>query len=48
MAISSKLVAGVNVGDRQREKDKADRDHDNVHHGNAPSENLVWRDATLA
>jgi hypothetical protein len=29
-------VAGVNVGDRQREKDESDRQHDDVHHRNVP------------
>jgi hypothetical protein len=29
-------VAGVDVADRQREKDDADRQQDNVHHGSAP------------
>ena len=36
MAGLSKLIAGVDVGDRQREEDKADRQHDDVHHGSAP------------
>jgi hypothetical protein len=39
MAISLQLIAGVDVGDRQREEDEADRQHDDVHHGNAPSKN---------
>jgi hypothetical protein len=37
MAVSSQTVAGVNVADRQRETDKADRHHDGIHHGNAPN-----------
>jgi hypothetical protein len=37
MVASSELVAGVDVDDRQREEGEADREHDGVHHGNAPS-----------
>jgi hypothetical protein len=33
----SKQIAGVDVADRQRKKDEADRQHDDVHHGNAPT-----------
>ena len=37
MVASSQLVAGIDVDDRQREEGEADREHDGVHHGNAPS-----------
>jgi hypothetical protein len=33
----SKPVAGVDVADRQRKKDEPDRQHDDVHHWNAPT-----------
>jgi hypothetical protein len=36
MARSLEPIAGVDVGNRQREKDKADRQHGGVHHDNAP------------
>jgi hypothetical protein len=32
----SEQVAGIDIGDREREKDEPDRQHDDVHHGNAP------------
>ena len=32
-----KLVAGINVGDRHGEQGEPDRQHDDVHHGNAPA-----------
>src|SRR5580704_8381571 len=38
MARSLQPVAGVDVGDRHGEEDKADRQHDDVHHGNSPSD----------
>ena len=31
----SQHIAGINVGDRQREEDKPDRQYGNVHHGSA-------------
>src|SRR5580692_8024468 len=41
--ISLKSVAGVDVANRQREEDKADGDHDDVHHGSAPSVKFLQR-----
>src|SRR6516162_1830830 len=38
--ISSELFAGVDIRDRQREKADCERDHHDVHHGNAPNEIL--------
>jgi hypothetical protein len=40
MTVSSKLIAGVNVGDRHGEKDEADRQHDDVQHGSAPEQRM--------
>ena len=37
----SKLVAGVNVCDRCREQGETNRQHDNVHHGNAPVSRIL-------
>jgi hypothetical protein len=37
MALSSQPVAGVDVGDRHREEDGTERQHDDVHHGNSPN-----------
>src|SRR3984885_13535347 len=36
MIASLQTFAGVDVADRHREKDETDRQHDDVHHGNAP------------
>ena len=38
--ISSELLAGVDIRDRQREEADRERHHHDVHHGNAPNEIL--------
>jgi hypothetical protein len=37
MTFPLELIAGVDVTDRQREAEKSDRQHDDVHHGTAPN-----------
>jgi hypothetical protein len=38
MTASSETIAGDGVADRQREEDEPDREHDDVQHRNAPSD----------
>jgi hypothetical protein len=44
---SSKPVAGVHVADRQRKKDEPDRQHDDVHHKNAPTSDFEMSQQAL-
>jgi hypothetical protein len=38
MTVSSQTIAGDGVTDRQREEAEADGQHDDVQHGDAPSD----------
>jgi hypothetical protein len=39
-SISSQLLAGIDIGDRCSEEADRERDHHDVHHGNAPNKIL--------
>jgi hypothetical protein len=43
----SKQITGVDVADRQREKDKSDRQHYEVEHDHAPYSGLLPQSAML-